>query len=562
MTTLTLLEVTERLRHNLTCVRQAAEPTVKRSHPGQTAGPFTNAILSNKPLITYLRDAVPGEARLLTVHTGGEAVDRGGSGTGVQQNGSTTPQDDALPEVATLDRRQIVSATPLRRRKEVGPSGESGDLFLKSALKLIDRYNVMPEKRETIIVMLERYYDLEPKIKELQKTVARLSEEIPANQQQHTDDYMSAKQAELAVRQMEGKVAEARAKRDALKLRVQQLQNPGGTVSKTQKAPVSASSADTSLMSATDTMTSPLMDQTIPSGLNFGNNLFSSIMRAPEASSDVDEQEFWTGKRLPMTSLSLVPPASEADESTATEGKTQETEMEMEDDGDDDDDGDTTVLLSFAPHEGHSIVESPERPLPTRTIPIIPPAPPPVVRARSQTPPPSKRPDRPPVHQMPKVTHAAQFTKADEQTWSPSLEVEEIVQKLWVTVGEVVLPGHKYDIGLGKENGTPPRALETMYALIFASSILRSQTIAPNTTSNTSLTARLLLTLLTSPPADASSGAPAPVSMASLKVTVDTLAGERGFGKDLGAKTVYSCVAKKLLKIDRRSKEPTVAFDI
>lgn len=143
MTTLTLLEITERLRHNLACVRQAAEPTVKRSCPTQTAGPFTDAILSNKPLITYLRDAVPGESRLLTVHTGSEAADRDsgarGGGGGGQKHGRTTPDDDALPEVATLDRRQIVSATPLRRRKEVGPSGESGDLFLKSALKLIDR---------------------------------------------------------------------------------------------------------------------------------------------------------------------------------------------------------------------------------------------------------------------------------------------------------------------------------------------------------------------------------------------------------------------------------------
>ncbi|KAG9005210.1 hypothetical protein FRB94_001758 [Tulasnella sp. JGI-2019a] len=566
MTTLSLLDVTERLRHNLACVRQAAEPTLKRQHADQTAGPFTDAILANKPLITYLRDAVPGEARLLTVHTGNETDREGGGnsgGSGGQTNGRETPQEDVLPEVATLDRRQIVSATPLRRRKEVGPYGESGDLFLKSALKLVDRYNVMPEKRGYIVEMLDRYYELEPQIKQLQQTVSRLSAEIPANQQQQTDDYISAKQAELAVREMEGKVAEARAKRDALQAKVHDLRNPGSITAKSSRTPMAAPPADMSLISATDTMSTPLMDQTIPSGLNFGNNLFSSIIRAPEASTDADEQEFWTGKRLPVRALSLVPaPASEADDSTSTAEKTSEngeTDEVGAEDEDDEEDGDTTVLLSFVPRdEDPPEMESPERSVPGRGVPILPPPPSPPPVARARTPPspqprnldpPREKPRAKPVDIVREVSNTTQ-----EQSWSPTAQMEDVVHKLWVTVGEVILPGHKYDVGLGKGDSSPPKAVET-------ASILRKQTIAQNTTSNTALTARLLLTLLTSPPTDTSSPLPGPVTMASLKTTVDTLAAERGFGKDLGAKTVYGCVAKKLLKIDRRSKEPTVAFD-
>lgn len=85
--------------------------------------------------------------------------------------------------------------------------------------------------------------------------------------------------------------------------------------------------------------------------------------------------------------------------------------------------------------------------------------------------------------------------------------------------------------------------------------------MAPNASSNTSLTSKLLLVLLTSPPPNAVSY-PSPVPMNTLKSAVEELAEERGFGSNLGVKTVYSCVAKKLLKIDRSSKEALVGFDV
>lgn len=144
----TLLDVAERLQHNLACIRQVNQDGIKRSRPEQTAGPFTEAVLSARPLITYLRDAYTGESRLLTVHSGTEdgnaankhQVEGGPAGGGFSGVGRTTPQKDgSLPDVVVVDRRQIVSATPFRRRKEVGPSGEGGDVFLKSALKLIER---------------------------------------------------------------------------------------------------------------------------------------------------------------------------------------------------------------------------------------------------------------------------------------------------------------------------------------------------------------------------------------------------------------------------------------
>lgn len=143
----TLLDLADRISHNAACIHQAATSTISRP-PHKTSGPFTEALLSNKPLTTFLRDAYPGEARLLSISRDPEDVSlmntvtgaaAGTAGGDVVPGGRITPSEGAFPDVATLSRRQLVSATPLRRKNEVGPAGEGGDVFLKSALKLIDR---------------------------------------------------------------------------------------------------------------------------------------------------------------------------------------------------------------------------------------------------------------------------------------------------------------------------------------------------------------------------------------------------------------------------------------
>lgn len=154
MNGLTLLDIADRVSHNVSCVLEAASHTVPFQVNDPDAvhrGPFTTALLSNKPLTTFLRDAYPGESRLLQVAvddatTSGTAANLMDAVTGpisASVDGRVTSPvgvaEGILPDVASLTRRQIVSATPLRRKNEVGPAGEHGDVFFKSALKLIER---------------------------------------------------------------------------------------------------------------------------------------------------------------------------------------------------------------------------------------------------------------------------------------------------------------------------------------------------------------------------------------------------------------------------------------
>ncbi|KAG8894184.1 hypothetical protein FRB99_001425, partial [Tulasnella sp. 403] len=138
----TLLDLADRLSHNISCVKQAAHDVVQRRDPTKTSGPFTEALLSDRPLTVYLRDAYPGESRLLAIDTSQDRDTNllntvaGGSAAVAHDvpAGRTTPSEGVLPDVTAVTRRQIVSATPLRRRNVVGPAGEGGDVFLHSAL--------------------------------------------------------------------------------------------------------------------------------------------------------------------------------------------------------------------------------------------------------------------------------------------------------------------------------------------------------------------------------------------------------------------------------------------
>ena len=70
----------------------------------------------------------------------------------------------------------------------------------------------MPEAKERVTELLDRFNELHQKTRKLQETVSRLSAQIPTTQQERTDEYLSAKQAETTVRETEARLAEARAK--------------------------------------------------------------------------------------------------------------------------------------------------------------------------------------------------------------------------------------------------------------------------------------------------------------------------------------------------------------
>lgn len=139
------------------------------------------------------------------------------------------------------------------------------------------------------------------------------------------------------------------------------------------------------------------------------------------------------------------------------------------------------------------------------------------------------------------------------------------------------MPGHPFDpTGSGSK---PPRAKETLYVhfIFFISNLLTypsahleslsSQTPSPTSptassfsslapsmihgqpTSQQITTCQLLLTLLKQPGCS--------MSLNKLKEALAEGGGSAG-----GTRTIYACVAKKLIKIERGSGEQVVKFDI
>ncbi|KAH9916231.1 hypothetical protein B0H21DRAFT_781976 [Amylocystis lapponica] len=153
-------------------------------------------------------------------------------------------------------------------------------------------------------------------------------------------------------------------------------------------------------------------------------------------------------------------------------------------------------------------------------------------------------------------------------------ELESIIARIWATIGEIIMPGHPFDVsGSGKGGGKPPRAKETIAHLKTLSTRMPTPT-SPTGSSLSSLshvpppadgaptaqqvlTAHLLLELLGTPPAYA-------MSLNRLKEALS--ARTKGRGASLGGvaitRPIYGCVAKRLLKIDRGAREQVVKFDL
>ncbi|KAF9456632.1 hypothetical protein BDZ94DRAFT_1275173 [Collybia nuda] len=146
-------------------------------------------------------------------------------------------------------------------------------------------------------------------------------------------------------------------------------------------------------------------------------------------------------------------------------------------------------------------------------------------------------------------------------------EVERIVEKIWITAGDLILPGHPSEVGgHNVETMTSLKAKEMITHLQLlsespfipesptASSVSSASTDRPPT-SQQILTAYLLLTLLTS----------APRYSMPLNQVKDLLASKamRGPIPTQGiTRVVYGCVAKRLIKIERGGGEQIVKFDI
>ena len=145
------------------------------------------------------------------------------------------------------------------------------------------------------------------------------------------------------------------------------------------------------------------------------------------------------------------PPQEEAQE---------EDEEAEEGDDDEESDGERTVILD-------RLSPPPEQPSPSPL-------------AQSTT------PQETPTHAQLSASHSRHSSDADASQ-TPAAEghgakrskvkhtadAERIVAKVWATVGDLLMPGHTFNVSGADASRRPPRAKETMYAFLICRSYIR-----------------------------------------------------------------------------------------
>ncbi|KAJ7188389.1 hypothetical protein C8R46DRAFT_1054631, partial [Mycena filopes] len=155
-------------------------------------------------------------------------------------------------------------------------------------------------------------------------------------------------------------------------------------------------------------------------------------------------------------------------------------------------------------------------------------------------------------------------------------EVERIVAKIWSAAGDLIMPGHPFDIAGTGSGNKPPRAKETLQVLpahLQSIAALVPTPASPSTsissltapvpaapTPQQILTAHLLLALLNTGPQFA-------MPLNKVKEVLAAKASTSGgagivVGGQSTTRVLYGCVAKRLVKIERGGGEQVVKFDV
>ncbi|QRV90638.1 DASH complex subunit spc34 domain-containing protein [Ceratobasidium sp. AG-Ba] len=524
-------------------------------------GPFTDAVLGHHEITDIIRDAEEGESTLFTHRTVNEA--------GVKRGVDIRPVPVGVASIMGGTSTGAMGVTKaLEKELDV-------DVLLGAALRIVESYGSMPRAKGHIEELHDRAAEVRSRISLLEDELEELKSAEPVVVAE--PELPSLKDEERAVVTIEAQLSAARRRRDALreqmqsKRRTRAVHNTGHTIStptaaaRTRTRPGAAAKLANPFFSSKEKERDP--DATI----NISIHLTSGV-----AESLVDER----------------PPAW-ADDSILSHagGGVQEKEEEEEEveegvvPGDsiwekDDDIGgeEATVVLAIPPPVEKSPPPSPKKvaapvapPLRVRSSaasllakaapapgpapepapePASAPAPaqvqPPVAPAAAAKPAVEIKPK--PVPQEPKPTASVKITP----------EVEANVALIWSTVGKLIAPSSNYG-----SDSPAPGAAETISILQSLSaqaisgvpsspvsaSTLQSQSQGTSEP-QTILTATLLLHLLRDGPS----------SLPTVRAALTEKEGE-GAAAGLGIKALYACVAKKLLKIDRKGREATVRFE-
>ncbi|KZT27974.1 hypothetical protein NEOLEDRAFT_1167693 [Neolentinus lepideus HHB14362 ss-1] len=495
-------------------IAKSIRTTASSISAAPAAGPFTRAVLHTH-LGDLIRDADPSEVGLFTL---------------VQP--ARPDSDNVGAKVKEVTRVEFTGATPLRK-----PTGRYGaktkerepepEVYAQAALKYLDRYQhirPMPRARAQVLSLLEELSSLRESISELESAFTLQSASGP-NEPPMSPKSMTAAE-ERRIQEIQRQMVELKQQKESLlqaqaapRKRAFPARNPP-----TKPPQTSAPKADAqedmfwntpASRGRTLHFTESLMDESVD--LANVTTTFSGPLEAPAskgksrdlAEEDESEEDDEEGEE-------------DAEESGVAE--TEETSGELEDDV-----NQTVVLPKQPEDEPKSPIRPPDTSASDRTVELAP-----------QTPSQSAPTGTAESARKPKVRITT--------------EVERVVVKIWATVGELIMPGHPYTAP-----NKPPRAKETLAHLQSLSSLPPEPTspislstlsaLPTQPTTHQILTARLLLALLSAP---------------SLKAPLNQLKEAVSGTPDpaLGMRALYGLVAKRLIRIDRSTREQTVVFDV
>ncbi|KAI0674826.1 hypothetical protein C8Q78DRAFT_1075188 [Trametes maxima] len=543
-----LTDHVDRLSAIAMSIRAAAMPPPHTAIPG----PFTRAILDT-PLGDLIRDIDPSEIGLFTL---------------------VPPQLPAIPEVETtnvgIGRVEFLGATPLRKPPSTKHARADGqrprehdpEVYAKAALKYLDRYQSirpMPRASEQAVQLLDRLEEVRAKIQTLSdalkqhssadSTIPPLSpkstikeEERQIEDIQSRIQYLKERKAEIAKKRSR---APLKAKREP---KAPALATPASPPDQREETFWNTpGAAARTLHFTSDSLLDEEMDMNDVSAASFGSPV---VAQKGVIGSLVLENA--SGAR--RHSRSTEPAPNLHSEYSPQEDDEDEVESVLEEE---DDTAEPTIVYQKAP------------------TPQLPPE-------RARSPSPVSEPHQDTTGATPVVTAPGIMSATPHRPKvKVTTELERIVEKLWATVGEIIMPGHPFNaLGKSTNKSKPPRAKETMAYLQelsnhaptpaspSASSFSSLSGTAPAgansaPTAQQVLTAHMLLMLL---------GAPSyALTLRTLKEDLAGKAASIGAGGGASAgllggsavtKPVYGCVAKRLLKIERGAGEQVVKFDL
>ncbi|KAI0717218.1 hypothetical protein C8T65DRAFT_641751 [Cerioporus squamosus] len=498
-------------------------------------GPFTRAILYT-PLGDLIRDIDPSELGLFTL---------------------VQPQQPIVPEVETgnveIARVEFLGATPLRKPPAAkserhggtrAPREHDPEVYANAALKYLERYqNIrpMPRASEQAAQIIER-------LEEVRTNIYHLSEELKQHSGADAADpplspKSALKQEERHVQDLQLQIQYLRERKEELakKKRVR----PATRVRREPKTP------------APPTPSSPPDKRED----TFWNTPGAAARTLHFTGDSLLDEEVDLAN---VSATSFGTPVSAAQKRLANRPQLAEEEPQSNaqvDDLADEDEVDEVLGDADETIEPTVIVAK---------VPIVP------VPDEVSLPEPAQAAEEA-VEAPTSLPVPAVATPHHRQKVRVTTELERIVEKIWATVGEIIMPGHPFDaLGKSTNKSKPPRAKETMAYL----RELSTHTPTPSSPSASSfsslsapagsnagpteqqvLTAHMLIALL---------GAPSQaLPLAELKQALTEKAASVGASTGAGllggsavTKPLYGCVAKRLLKIERGTREQVVKFDL